>query len=456
MLRDPDITSIAIEDASGGAFDDIVIRQHQGPDTYIQVKSSTSGNTIVDLSWLMKPATPQGQSPLQHFFDTYQTVSETGGEFRLEFWTNRGYDHRSRLFGELFDKKHEKVRTDQLLAARGRSKVRKERTALTNHLNTDDATLAAFLDKVQWKTTGAEPHWRQQAKPLMELAGLRSDDQAVDSGVSLVRSWVTDGSGPQSTDDVRAAVAQRDLLATTGTLVLAVHGIDRESTAIAPNVQLDFIHLYEGDDSFTRKLFVDRREWSRTVLPAINDAARALEGYRVRTVHVIGALRHPMWFAVGRALPEVKKWTLVVDQVGASWRTDDEAEDVDARVLADIDLGSGTGLAVALALSGEPTEAVRGFLEGEEVDAGRLVVFGPDDKPSRESVPSGGWAMAWTRSVREQARAHARDADHVHLFMQCPAGVALMLGHQWNVMPDTTIYEYVDKSYHPTVTLPGH
>ena len=89
------------------------------------------------------------------------------------------------------------------------------------------------------------------------------------------------------------------------------------------------------------------------------------------------------------------------------------------------------------------------------MDAGRLVVFGPDGKPSRESVPSGGWAMAWTRSVREQARAHARDADHVHLFMQCPAGVALMLGHQWNVMPDTTIYEYVDKSYHPTVTLPG-
>ena len=108
-LRDPDIVSIAIEDASGGAFDDIVIRQHQGPDLYIQVKSSTSGNTIVDLSWLMKPATAKGQSPLQHFFDTYQAVSKTGGEFGLEFWTNRGYDHRSRLFGELFDKKHDGV-----------------------------------------------------------------------------------------------------------------------------------------------------------------------------------------------------------------------------------------------------------------------------------------------------------------------------------------------------------
>lgn len=353
------------------------------------------------------------------------------------------------------DKKLEKVRTDQLLAARGKSKARRERTALADHLNTDDSTLAAFLDKVRWKTTGAESHWRQQSKPLMELAGLRSDDQAVDSGVSLVRSWVTDGRGPRSTDDVRAAVAQRDLLATTGTLVLAVHGNDREATALAPNVELDIVHLYDGDDSFTRKLFFDRGEWSRTVLPAINEAARALEGYKVRTVHVIGALRHPMWFAVGRSLPEVKKWTLAVDQVGATWRTDDEPENVEARVLADVDLGTGRGLAVALGLSGDPTQAVRHFLEGADIDVGGLVVFGPEGEPSRESVPSGGWAMTWGRSVREQARAAAQGVDQIHLFMQCPGGVALMLGHQWNVMPDTTVYEYVGDTYHPTVTLPG-
>ena len=455
MLRDPDIASVAIEDPSGGAFDDIVICRRTNPDTYIQVKSSTSGNTIIDLAWLMKAATQNGRSPLQHFYDTYAQLVKGGEEVVLEFWTNRGYDHRSRVFGKLFDKKHEKVRTDQLLAARKRSKAHRERTALATHLEVDGPTLAAFLDKVRWKTTGAEPEWRRQAKPLMELAGLRSDDQAVDSGVSLVRSWVTDGSGAQSIDDVRAAVAKRDLLVTSGTLVMAVHGNDREVLAVAPTVELDFVHLYDGDDSFTRKLLLDRGDWSKNILPALSDAVRALEGYRVRNVHVIGSLRHPMWFVVGRSLPEVKKWTLAVEQVGATWRTDEESEDVEARVLSDVDLGAGEGVAVALGLSGDPTEAVRQFLESADIDVGRLLVFGPEGQPSRASVPSGGWAMNWARSVREQTRVGAPNAQHIHLFMQCPGGVALMLGHQWNVMPDTTIYEYAGESYHPTVTLPG-
>lgn len=63
--------------------------------------------------------------------------------------------------------------------------------------------------------------------------------------------------------------------------------------------------------------------------------------------------------------------------------------------------------------------------------------------------------MSWARSVRDQARAAAAGAERIHVFMLCPAGVALMLGHQWNMMPDTTIYEYANDTYHPTLTLPG-
>lgn len=455
LMRDPNIVSVSIEDASGGAFDDIVVRRRQGPDTYIQVKSSTSGDTIVDIEWLTTPSTEGGRSPLQHFFATYLQLVEGGGEFNLEMWTNRGYDHRTRLFGKLFDRKAESVRVELLLSATKLSKVGKERRALAEHLGADVSVLAAFLGHVQWKTTGAEPEWRRQAQPLMELAGLRADAQAVDSGISLVRSWVTDGKGPQSTDDVRAAVAARDLLAVSGTLVLVVHGIDREATPLTPTVELDFVDLYDGGDPFTRKLLRDSDRWNSTVMPALADAARTLEGYRVHHVHVAGSLRHPMWFAIGRALPEVKKWTLSMDQVGVTWRTDEDPQVVNARILADVDLGPGSGVAVGLGLTGDPTDDVDRFLRSRDLGVNRLLVFGPDNDPSPKSVPSGAWAMAWTRSVRDQTRAIVPEAQHAHVFMQCPAGAALMLGHQWNLMPDTTVYEFSGATYHPTVTLPG-
>lgn len=261
MLVDAEIVSVSIEDQSGGSFDDVVIRRRSGADTYIQVKSSNYGNTIVDLEWLTTPATARGRSPLQHFFDTYSDLVGSGTDFGLEFWTNRGFDHRSQLFGKLLDRKFDTIDTVRFLSASDRTKIGKERKALTDHLGVSADKLAEFLDLVRWKTTGAEGEWRRQSAPLMRLAGLRSDPQAVDIGVSIVRSWVTDGAGPQSTEDVRATAAAHDLLAVSGTLMLVVHGIDHVATPVVPTVELDFVELYEGDDAFGRKLLTNAADW---------------------------------------------------------------------------------------------------------------------------------------------------------------------------------------------------
>lgn len=162
-----------------------------------------------------------------------------------------------------------------------------------------------------------------------------------------------------------------------------------------------------------------------------------------------------MWFAAGRSLPQVKKWTLSVDQVGGTWRTDEDPEPIDARVLTDVSIADKSELAVGLGLTGDPSRDIERFVRTSHDRVGRLLVFGPEGEPSSTSVPSGAWAMSWARSVRNQARSAATDAKHVHLFFLCPAGVALMLGHQWNLMPTTTLYEFAGGTYHPTLSLPG-
>jgi hypothetical protein len=86
----------------------------------------------------------------------------------------------------------------------------------------------------------------------MRLVGLGGDDEAVILGKALVRRWVTDGAGQMSRNDIRKAVAETGLLARRGTLVLAVHAIDRQLTAMPANVEVDLVHLYDGADSFSR------------------------------------------------------------------------------------------------------------------------------------------------------------------------------------------------------------
>lgn len=226
-LNEPDIVSVSIEDAHGGHFDDVVIRRAQDPDIYIQSKSSNYGNVVVNTAWLTTKDKPNGRSPLQHFHATWRALREAGKPFELILLTNRGFDHTDALLGGLRDLISEKIDSGKVRAAGARSAIGKTRSVWLDNLDVDIDELADFLGDVEWKSGGSERDWDQNAKPLMRLAGLRNDDEAVTIGKAIVRSWVTNGAGAQSRQDVQRQVAERQLLARTGTLVLAVHAIDR-------------------------------------------------------------------------------------------------------------------------------------------------------------------------------------------------------------------------------------
>lgn len=205
------ILSISVEDAEGGAFDDVVVRREIRGNIYIQVKSSNYGNRVINGDWLLTRTSAGGVSPLQHFHDTYLHLCEAGERFTLELWTNRGFDHNHPLLGGLLDKKHDKMMTGQMIDAGPKSAIGGERDAWADHLQVDVRGLASFLDSVRWKHPGSEPDIRGQAKPLMELAGLRSDDAAVGTGLGIVRNWVSDGVGPQLMEDVGRCAAEMEL-----------------------------------------------------------------------------------------------------------------------------------------------------------------------------------------------------------------------------------------------------
>lgn len=375
MLGDQDIVSVSVEEADGGYFDDILVRRTQGLDHYIQAKSSNYGKTIVDREWLLASATERGKSPLQRMYATYLALKEADKAFSLELWTNRGFDNNNPFLGELLDQKSDGIRTDLVIAAKPKSLIGKESEAWAVHLEVEVLELTTFLDTVRWKQAGSELDRRQQARKLMELAGLRIDDEAVQIGIGIVREWVTDGTGPRSRADVQQEVVKKGLLARDGTLLLAINGIDRDPTPSLPNSKLDFVDLYEGDDSFSRKLLKDAKNWNGEIWPEISRAASFLAGFGVRRVHIHGAMRLPMWFAVGHALPEVKKWSLSVDQVNGEWRTNSERTSVVPRQLGLVEIGAGSDVAFAVGLTGDPTVDAERYLREFELPIARLIVL---------------------------------------------------------------------------------
>ncbi|WP_170177040.1 SAVED domain-containing protein [Myceligenerans xiligouense] len=450
---------MSIEDAQGGAFDDVVVRSRAGSGLaheYTQVKSSNYRNTVVNETWLLTSPSPRGKCPLAHFYATWARLTATGEPFTLTLLSNRNYDHADPILN-LIDNSTDTIPREALDRLRPRSAGGKALERWSASLQISIEELAQFLSEVRLVHGEADTSWLERCRPLMQQAGLRNDDAALDVGRAMVRNWVTAGRGARTRDEIRAEVAERDLLARRGTLVLAVHAIDHAPIPELPNVTIDIVDHYPDVDPFQRRQLSNPNAWPTIVIPKLNKARTELGAFRSRRVHVVGAMRLPLYFAVGRTLPEVAGWVLSVDQRGEEWATSAAREGANLDIQSDEHVKGAAELAVAIALTHNPVAEVRRCLSETAIPAERLLVLSRDGGPSQNAVPGPGWAIDWATRARDAVRSATSEtgAQRVHLFIAAPAGLALFLGHQWNLVPTTVVYEHLAPGYAPTITFAG-
>ncbi|MEV6520278.1 SAVED domain-containing protein [Micromonospora chalcea] len=452
-LTDVDLVSVSIEDASGGAFDDLVVLRNTGADCYYQVKSSNSDETVVDAKWLTTATATNGKSPLQHFHATWAEHRHDNPRPQFQLITNRAFDPDDPIL-KLHDKYSNTVGR-VLRAKTARSLAGRQRKLWANHLGITEAELLDFLDEFELHHEGGETSWSRQARDAMRAAGLRDDDDAVLRGRNLVRDWVKTGAGPQTRDAIREQVAQVDLLARQGTLIFAVHAIDRPAHSLQPVVTYDFVDLYEGATDRERRQLRNPDDWQTVVMPSLAAKIRDLEAFGVRRVHITGAMRLPMWFATGVRLPDIRGWVVSADQRSVEWCSDALPAAVEAQELGRVELGQGQDLAVAIALTHDVTTDVEQYLRLRGLPVSELLALGPAGGPSQTAVTDAAFAVGWAHAARARivAAVRRRRAPRLHLFFAAPAGAALMLGHHWNLLPPTTVYEHLGTTYAQAMTI---
>jgi hypothetical protein len=69
------------------------------------------------------------------------------------------------------------------------------------------------------------------------------------------------------------------------------------------------------------------------------------------------------------------------------------------------------------------------------------VVIGPTGGPRDSAVGGPEDACALAVGIRDAVRQAVRGHSRVHLFLACPMGLALLLGHRWNRIAPTVVYE---------------
>ena len=460
ILTDPELESVSIEDADGGAFDDAVVRATASSGRaheYNQVKSGVYRETVIDNDWLVKTRTVRSKSPLQHFHRTWVDVTAKGEPFILRLVSNKNFDHNDPILG-LIDNLTDRIPRWKLDGLGPNSAGGKHLAAWAEHLEVPIDDLKDFLTEVIFVHGESESSWADRAAALMRNAGFRGDDDAVVRGVEMVRGWVKNCAGPRTREDIQAEMATKGLLARAGELVLAIHAVDRAALPHHPNAEIDIVELYRGGDPFERRQLLDPAAWDEVVMPRLAAAKEGPPGLREqepahrRGDAAVDVLR-------GRPdVPDVGRWVLSSELRGVLWSTIAEREDAAVEVLCDEDLDLGGNLALAIGLTHDPTSQVRDYITGAGLPVAKLLTLSTPGGATPTSVPGPGWAADWVRHARERARGVAGKLrpPRVHLFLAAPAGVALFLGHDWNLMPDTTVYDHVGfDDYVPTMTFRG-
>src|ERR1039458_3184907 len=199
-----------------------------------------------------------------------------------------------------------------------------------------------------------------------------------------------------------------------------------------------------------------RRAGPRLTLSAIQEAveARKLRVDSARAIVSIATLlpdplaRHALYaidwverFAVGAARRMVSGFDVAVVQRGEFWRAEAPYATAATPAVTERAIDQGEDLAVAIEGSVPIPDEVTAWVRDRALPVRRLVVIGPTSGPRDNAVAGAEEACALAVGIRDALRQHVKGHTRVHLFIAAPMALALLLGHRWNRVAPTVVYE---------------
>ena len=455
VIGESNITKIGIEDPEAGNADDVTVYMEDGKCEYYQVKSSVDARNTVGTEWLMESTKSGGPSIVQGF---YRLWAGERGEHkpRITLVTNRILPAADTLLS-LRDGRDGTV-ARRLQNAETKSKVGTVRMRLAEHLGVTEDEVVLFFHDLRFKLGRTNDDWAELAKERMYMASLRHDEDAVAQGMGIVRGWVTGGRREITTAELWRAVEPLKQPGDSPTASILVQAIDRDPVPEAATTVLDWVNLFPGSEPRARHQPSDSALWNDKFRPELQQAAQDLRSQGHTHVLVKGHMRLPTWFAVGVELGKTAGFEVSSFQGQTAWSSVGELSDITTEYAATT-LGLGQDLAVGIALAFDLSADVLAYLRGQQINVGEYVRIRPTNGAGSQAIGGAAEARGWAYGVRDAIRRLVQEyrPSQIHLFLAGPHSAILLLGHLWDRMPRTQIYEDLGstKGYAPSYLIPS-
>ena len=447
IVPEPKYQSVQMEMNGLGNLDDVVLRTkdaNQAGDLFQQLKWTTRESNFLDEEYMTDVQTERSKSLLQKLHNSYAALRDRAGQapFQMQLLSNRPADPAHPLLSQIDG------RTGMLVpfaaTASPGSAAGQALTAWAGHLSIERDELLEMLSKLRFRAGRDLAGEREKAKTLMLAAGLATTDVALDDGINAAGGWVKDGRRDVSAADVLAVVEAYGLSAQLPTATLLVEDIDHDRSPEAATVGVNWVSHYAETDPALRRVRTDLALYEQAAAD-LREAADAIEAQGYRRVRIRGHLRQATAFLVGNTFPKTRGFDLEYKQGPTWWATDASrlAPHIAEHHTA---IGQGNDLAVLVATAATATDDVLRYLRDQQVPVSELRAYIPDEGEHDSSVVDPGHAVGIASDVRQQVRVQLAVASgtnkKIHLFLAGANGLAVFLGHRWNAVTTTVVYEH--------------
>ena len=439
LRPDNDVLTVTVEHPDAGNVDDIVVHRRTGPSTFIQVKHAVDARTPVGHKWLLETRSSNSRelSLLQKFYSSWTDLSQAYEHPELRLITDREIDSNDPIMSRI-------DRTTELLVPDIRhNRAAAGRAQWAKHLDITENELFKFLENLRFETGRPVRAEEERAMTLMRAMGLNSDRRAIDAAIGLIRDWVQRRERELRPDTFHNCARERIGLQTEPGSVVIIDAIDYDSHPEDADERICFVDDYLGNDAFERRQLRDPTQWNR-IGDEIKQAAQRLRNLGARRVIIRGAMRLPVWFAVGAAFRHVRGFEIACVQNDMIWSSEDLHQIAEMQT-STTHIGDDSEAAVVVNVATDATLAVHNYITATEISIGSLTTILPAGSPHPRAITDSSTAAAVAVATRDAIRClvEITPVSHIHLFIATPGALALLLGHRWNALPPTTVYEHL-------------
>ena len=440
-LRGPEIESnpvvaVGVEVDGVGNLDDVVIYRSTPPNTYIQVKYTVDAQTPVNEAYLTDLSKSGGPSILEKVATAWKLLLTDQAPPELVLMTNRAPDPNDLLVAG------RDARTGLLVpnAAVGgpNSDKGKARRRWSTKAGLSENELLQLMEVLRFDLAHDIGHVMEKTQLQMLASGLRGDDAAVSAGITWVAEQVIAGERRLTATDVAEAVQALGLRQSHSRSILSIATLKPDPLKSEAAYTLDWVDRFDGPDAFAKRRPLPPATWQH-LQQDIEGIPSYLAG--ASQVVVTGSMRQATAFTVGAALRMVTNVDLAVVQRQDLWTSNSDYGDPVVPEVAVHEIGQGDEIAIAVQIAAPMAEDVLEFLKEQSLPIDKLLVLSPTGGEKDNAISGDASANALAVGVRNTIRQRARRHSRVHLFLAGPMGFALLLGHRWNAIAPTVVYE---------------